>query len=274
MTRPLALTLGEPAGNVRISPSQPGLSAPTLRCRRFISGRPRFPRAARGAARPAHSGARCRARRRTRGLFGGAAGCRARREGHGGAGRSGRMGGSGGDRIDPSCGRGRFRGSRPCGCDKSCRKGGPLSHRLRRTRTYRISRETRAGAHRARGASGDDAMVARARRRAGDHPLPVRDVPQQLTTDADCRHGRIVARDLNERFGIARPRLALCRLNPHAGEDGALGGGGCRRRRSRGHATARGWHRCARPPFRPTPCSMPLRGALTMRRSRCITIRR
>ena len=35
--------------------------------------------------------------------------------------------------------------------------------------------------------------------------------------------GRIVARDLTQRFGIARPRLALAGLNPHAGEDGALG---------------------------------------------------
>jgi 4-hydroxythreonine-4-phosphate dehydrogenase len=35
--------------------------------------------------------------------------------------------------------------------------------------------------------------------------------------------GRIVDRDLRERFGIARPRLAVAGLNPHAGEDGALG---------------------------------------------------
>ena len=53
--------------------------------------------------------------------------------------------------------------------------------------------------------------------------LPVRDVPQRLTTDLIVKTGRIVARDLRERFGIARPRLALAGLNPHAGEDGALG---------------------------------------------------
>src|SRR5262249_53781220 len=35
--------------------------------------------------------------------------------------------------------------------------------------------------------------------------------------------GMIVARDLTERFGIARPRLAVAGLNPHAGEEGALG---------------------------------------------------
>jgi 4-hydroxythreonine-4-phosphate dehydrogenase len=32
-----------------------------------------------------------------------------------------------------------------------------------------------------------------------------------------------VAHDLTTRFGIARPRLVVAGLNPHAGEDGALG---------------------------------------------------
>jgi 4-hydroxythreonine-4-phosphate dehydrogenase len=53
--------------------------------------------------------------------------------------------------------------------------------------------------------------------------LPVRDVPQRLTRELIAETGRIVARDLRERFGIARPRLALAGLNPHAGEEGALG---------------------------------------------------
>jgi 4-hydroxythreonine-4-phosphate dehydrogenase len=53
--------------------------------------------------------------------------------------------------------------------------------------------------------------------------LPVRDVPRQLTTPLIVDTGRIVARDLRERFGIARPRLALAGLNPHAGEEGTLG---------------------------------------------------
>ena len=53
--------------------------------------------------------------------------------------------------------------------------------------------------------------------------LPVRDVPAQLTAELIVTTGRIVARDLRERFGIAQPRLALAGLNPHAGEQGALG---------------------------------------------------
>jgi 4-hydroxythreonine-4-phosphate dehydrogenase len=53
--------------------------------------------------------------------------------------------------------------------------------------------------------------------------LPLKDVVGALTTDLILVTGRIVARDLRERFGIARPRLAVAGLNPHAGEDGALG---------------------------------------------------
>jgi 4-hydroxythreonine-4-phosphate dehydrogenase len=53
--------------------------------------------------------------------------------------------------------------------------------------------------------------------------LPVREVPQRLTADLIVETGRIVARGLRDRFGIARPRLALAGLNPHAGEDGSLG---------------------------------------------------
>src|ERR1043165_7403398 len=53
--------------------------------------------------------------------------------------------------------------------------------------------------------------------------LPVREVSLRLTADLIGETGRIVARDLRARFGIAQPRLALAGLNPHAGEDGALG---------------------------------------------------
>jgi len=53
--------------------------------------------------------------------------------------------------------------------------------------------------------------------------LPVREVPSRLTTLLIVETGRIVARDLKNRFGIAQPRLALAGLNPHAGEEGALG---------------------------------------------------
>jgi 4-hydroxythreonine-4-phosphate dehydrogenase len=53
--------------------------------------------------------------------------------------------------------------------------------------------------------------------------LPLKDVVTRLTGDLVVETGRIVARDLRDRFGIAHPRLAVAGLNPHAGEDGALG---------------------------------------------------
>lgn len=53
--------------------------------------------------------------------------------------------------------------------------------------------------------------------------IPLRDVPLRLTADAVFQTGRIVAAELNKRFGIAEPVLAVAGLNPHAGESGALG---------------------------------------------------
>jgi 4-hydroxythreonine-4-phosphate dehydrogenase len=53
--------------------------------------------------------------------------------------------------------------------------------------------------------------------------LPLKDVPMRVTTKLIVETGRIVVRDLKNRFGIAKPRLAVAGLNPHAGEEGALG---------------------------------------------------
>ncbi len=53
--------------------------------------------------------------------------------------------------------------------------------------------------------------------------IALKDVFAKLTTDLVVRTGRIVARDYKTGFGVARPRLAIAGLNPHAGEDGAMG---------------------------------------------------
>jgi 4-hydroxythreonine-4-phosphate dehydrogenase len=53
--------------------------------------------------------------------------------------------------------------------------------------------------------------------------LPLREVPERLTTELIVETGRIAARDLRRRFAIPQPRLAIAGLNPHAGEDGTLG---------------------------------------------------
>ncbi len=53
--------------------------------------------------------------------------------------------------------------------------------------------------------------------------IPLKDVPSALTTEAIIETARIMASDLASRFGIHSPRIAISGLNPHAGEDGALG---------------------------------------------------
>jgi 4-hydroxythreonine-4-phosphate dehydrogenase len=53
--------------------------------------------------------------------------------------------------------------------------------------------------------------------------LSLRDAIAQLSTDLIASTARIVAAGLKSRFGLARPRLVLSGLNPHAGEDGSLG---------------------------------------------------
>jgi 4-hydroxythreonine-4-phosphate dehydrogenase len=53
--------------------------------------------------------------------------------------------------------------------------------------------------------------------------LSLRDAIAQLSSDLIVSTARIVVADLKARFAIARPRLAISGLNPHAGEDGSLG---------------------------------------------------
>lgn len=54
--------------------------------------------------------------------------------------------------------------------------------------------------------------------------LSLREAIAQLSTGLIVSTARIVADGLKRSFGLARPRLALSGLNPHAGEDGSLGG--------------------------------------------------
>ncbi|MBS7540941.1 4-hydroxythreonine-4-phosphate dehydrogenase PdxA [Ancylobacter lacus] len=53
--------------------------------------------------------------------------------------------------------------------------------------------------------------------------VPLAEVPSRLTRELLVRTGEITARELTGRFGIARPRLVFCGLNPHAGEQGTMG---------------------------------------------------
>jgi 4-hydroxythreonine-4-phosphate dehydrogenase len=65
-----------------------------------------------------------------------------------------------------------------------------------------------------------------------EHPLrvvlvtthvPFRDVPALLTVERVVRTGKVVERSLREWWGIRSPRIAVCALNPHAGESGLFG---------------------------------------------------
>lgn len=53
--------------------------------------------------------------------------------------------------------------------------------------------------------------------------IPLSDVPDRLTSELIVAKARMVARGLQRDFGIARPRLGVAGLNPHAGESGQLG---------------------------------------------------
>ncbi|MEA3050710.1 MAG: 4-hydroxythreonine-4-phosphate dehydrogenase [Sphingomonadales bacterium] len=53
--------------------------------------------------------------------------------------------------------------------------------------------------------------------------VALKDVPGLLTTELIVAKGRTTIRSLRRLFGIERPRLAVAGLNPHAGENGALG---------------------------------------------------
>lgn len=53
--------------------------------------------------------------------------------------------------------------------------------------------------------------------------LPLRDVADSLTEKLITEKLRTTAHSLQQDFGIARPRISVAALNPHAGEEGALG---------------------------------------------------
>jgi 4-hydroxythreonine-4-phosphate dehydrogenase len=53
--------------------------------------------------------------------------------------------------------------------------------------------------------------------------LPLKAVSGALSVGSLCETATILARELEQRFRIAAPRIAVCGLNPHAGEGGYLG---------------------------------------------------
>ena len=80
----------------------------------------------------------------------------------------------------------------------------------------------------------DVAMMLAAVRPTGGAPNPLRvvlatthvalrDVPRLLTADVIARVAAVTRAGLRDWFGIVEPRIALCALNPHAGDGGRFG---------------------------------------------------
>lgn len=53
--------------------------------------------------------------------------------------------------------------------------------------------------------------------------MPLRDVPRALTRDVIVETAATTRQGLREWFGIDAPRIALCAMNPHAGDGGRFG---------------------------------------------------
>jgi 4-hydroxythreonine-4-phosphate dehydrogenase len=80
----------------------------------------------------------------------------------------------------------------------------------------------------------DVAMMLAATRPTGGAPnplrvvlatthIPLRDVPRLLTADVIVRAAEVTRAGLRDWFGIPEPRIALCAMNPHAGDGGRFG---------------------------------------------------
>lgn len=53
--------------------------------------------------------------------------------------------------------------------------------------------------------------------------VPLAQVPALITPDRLTAVIRVVHKDLQEKFALSNPRILVCGLNPHAGEDGHIG---------------------------------------------------
>ena len=53
--------------------------------------------------------------------------------------------------------------------------------------------------------------------------LPLKEVPAAITRESLTGTLRILQRDLQQKYRMQQPRILVCGLNPHAGEDGHMG---------------------------------------------------
>ena len=104
--------------------------------------------------------------------------------------------------------------------------------------------------------------------------IPLKDVPGALTKELVLATIAIADADLRRHFGIARPRIAVTGLNPHAGEDGGIGPRGDRRHRACDRSGSSEGTRRDRVPIPPTRCFTTRRAPPTTLPSACIMTRR
>lgn len=103
---------------------------------------------------------------------------------------------------------------------------GPVSKAALAQVGFTFPGQTEFVAH-AAGIAADDAVMMLAGPQLRAVPMTVHcalsQVSERLTIDLITKRTRIVAQALARDFAIARPRIALTGLNPHAGEDGRMG---------------------------------------------------
>ena len=53
--------------------------------------------------------------------------------------------------------------------------------------------------------------------------VPLKNVPKLIKIERIKEYVKIISKDLHKKFGIRNPRINICGLNPHSGEDGYIG---------------------------------------------------
>ena len=53
--------------------------------------------------------------------------------------------------------------------------------------------------------------------------VPLKNVPKLIKIERIKEYVKIISKDLHKKFGIKNPRINVCGLNPHSGEDGYIG---------------------------------------------------
>lgn len=103
---------------------------------------------------------------------------------------------------------------------------GPVAKAQMAAIGYPFPGQTEFVAH-ASGVSANDAVMMLAGPNLRTVPMTVHcalaEVPRRLSVELIRRRTAIVDAALRRDFGIARPRIAICGLNPHAGENGRMG---------------------------------------------------